>query len=112
MKTVDKIKNLMSIDPLKEGKQADLYIGHPFTLDYNRANILVCDDDKERVKGVAQGTFLLAFYDNEQTVEEAILLRALAPAKLPTDSAVISSMIEYYKDNLPTSGNNSIELGT
>ena len=107
MKTVDKIKDLMSVDPLKEGKQTDLYVGHPFTLDYNRANILVCDDDKERVKGIAQGTFLLAFYDNEATVEEAILLRALAPAKLPTDSAVISSMIEYYKDNLPTSGNNS-----
>ncbi|RZK25074.1 MAG: DUF87 domain-containing protein, partial [Flavobacterium sp.] len=107
MKTVDKIKNLMSVDPLKEGKQPDLYVGHPFTLDYNRANILVCDDDKERVKGIAQGTFLLAFYDNEETVEEAILLRAIAPAKLPTDSAVISSMIEYYKDNLPTSGNNS-----
>ncbi|MFW0716566.1 ATP-binding protein [Pedobacter sp. N23S346] len=107
MKTVDKIKNLMSVDPLKQGKQPDLFVGHPFTLDYNRANILVCDDDKERVKGIAQGTFLLAFYDNEETVEEAILLRALAPAKLPTDSAVISSMIEYYKDNLPTSGNNS-----
>jgi hypothetical protein len=107
MKTVDKIKNLMSVDPLKQGKQPDLYVGHPFTLDYNRANILVCDDDKERVKGIAQGTFLLAFYDNEETVEEAILLRAIAPAKLPTDSAVISSMIEYYKDNLPTSGNNS-----
>ena len=107
MKTVDKIKDLMSVDPLKQGKQPELYVGHPFTLDYNRANILVCDDDKERVKGIAQGTFLLAFYDNEETVEEAILLRAIAPAKLPTDSAVISSMIEYYKDNLPTSGNNS-----
>ena len=71
--------------------------GIPSHLDYNKANILVCDDDKERVKGIAQGTFLLAFYDNEETIEEAILLRALAPAKLPTDSAVISSMIEYYK---------------
>jgi DNA helicase HerA-like ATPase len=107
MKTVDKIKNLMSVDPLKEGKQPDLFVGHPFTLDYNKASVLVCDDDKQRVKGIAQGTFLLAFYDNEETVEEAILLRALAPAKLPTDSAVISSMIEYYKDNLPTSGKSS-----
>ncbi|MGN6292443.1 MAG: ATP-binding protein [Chitinophagaceae bacterium] len=107
MKTVDKIKALMSVDPLKQGKQEDLFVGHPFTLDYNKANVLVCDDDKERVKGIAQGTFLLAFYDNEETVEEAILLRALAPAKLPTDSAVISSMIEYYKDNLPTSGKSS-----
>ncbi|MBO9694251.1 DUF87 domain-containing protein [Chryseobacterium sp.] len=107
MKTVDKIKQLASVDPLKVGKQTELFVGHPFSLDYNKANILVCDADKERVKGIAQGTFLLAFYDNEETVEEAILLRALAPAKLPTDSVMISSMIEYYKDNLPTSGKSS-----
>lgn len=107
MKTTDRIKQLASVDPLKQGKQSELFVGHPFSLDYNKANILVCDDDKERVKGIAQGTFLLAFYDNEETVEEAILLRALAPAKLPTDSAMISSMIEYYKDNLPTSGKSS-----
>ncbi|MGI9583363.1 ATP-binding protein [Chryseobacterium sp. RRHN12] len=107
MRTVDKIKQLASVDPLKVGKQTELFVGHPFLLDYNKANILVCDADKERVKGIAQGTFLLAFYDNEETVEEAILLRALAPAKLPTDSAMISSMIEYYKDNLPTSGKSS-----
>ena len=105
--TLDKIKSIISVDPLKLGKQENLFVGHPFSLDYNKANILVCDDDKERVKGIAQGTFLLAFYDNEETVEEAILLRALAPAKLPTDSTVISSMIEYYKDNLPTSGKTS-----
>lgn len=109
MSTIGKIDEIISnkIDPLKQGKQKDLFVGHPFSLDYNKANILVCDADKERVKGIAQGTFLLAFYDNEETVEEAILLRALAPTKLPTDSAMISSMIEYYKDNLPTSGKSS-----
>lgn len=113
-KTIDKIKEIVSeapekklIDPIKEGRQSELFVGHPFLLDYNKANVLVCDDDKMRVKGIAQGAFLLAFYDNEESVEEAILLRALGPAKLPTDSAVISSMIEYYKDNLPTSGNTS-----
>lgn len=109
MSTIEKIDKIISdkIDPLKQGKQADLFVGHPFSLDYNKANILVCDADKERVKGIAQGTFLLAFYDNEETVEEAILLRALSPTRLPTDSAMISSMIEYYKDNLPTSGKSS-----
>lgn len=107
MSTRDKIKGIMTTDPLSQGKQSDLFVGHPFTLDYNKANVLICDDDKERVKGIAQGTFLLAFYDNEETVEEAVLLRALGPAKLPTDSAMISSMIEYYKDNLPTSGKSS-----
>lgn len=106
-KIVDKIKDIISVDPLTQGKQPELFVGHPFKLDYNRASILICDDDKQRVQGIAQGTFLLAFYDNEDTVEEAILLRALAPASLPTDSAMISSMIEYYKDNLPTSGKSS-----
>lgn len=106
-KNIDTIKKIASIDPLTDGKQNDLFVGHPFTLDYIKANVLVCDDDKARVKGIAQGSFLLAFYDNEETVEEAILLRALGPAKLPTDSNVISSMIEYYKDNLPTSGKSS-----
>ncbi|MBS1624366.1 MAG: DUF87 domain-containing protein [Bacteroidetes bacterium] len=107
MSTKDKIRDILSTDPLKNGKQPELFVGHPFSLDYNKANVLICDDDKQRVKGIAQGTFLLAFYDNEEAVEEAILLRALAPAKLPTDSAVISSMIEYYKENLPTSGKES-----
>lgn len=107
MNTIDQIKKILSVDPLVEGKKTELFVGRPFALDYNKANVLVCDDDKQRVGGIAQGTFLLAFYDNEETVEEAILLRALAPAKLPTDSAVISSMIEYYKDNLPTSGKTS-----
>lgn len=104
---MNNIAGTPAVDPLKLGKQKDLFVGRPFTLDYNRANILVCDDDKERVKGIAQGTFLLAFYDNEETVEEAILLRALSPAKLPTDSDMVKSMIEYYKDNLPTTGKGS-----
>jgi len=107
MKVKDQIKKIAQVDPLLQGKQEDLFVGHPFSLDYFKSNILICDDDKKRVNGIAQGTFLLAFYDNEETVEEAVLLRALNPAKLPTDSSNISSMIEYYKDNLPTSGKDS-----
>ncbi|HHQ6231940.1 TPA: ATP-binding protein, partial [Klebsiella variicola subsp. variicola] len=55
-------------------------------------------------KGIPAGCFLLAFYDGEDGVEEAVLLRALSQVKLPTDNDVISSMIEYYKDNLDISG--------
>jgi hypothetical protein len=75
MKTTDRIKALLTIDPLEEGKQADLFIGHPFALDYSKASVLICDHDKERVKGIPQGAFLLAFYDNEEKVEEAVPLR-------------------------------------
>ncbi len=49
----------------------------------------------------------MAYYENEELVSEALLLRVIAPAKLPTDSDVISSMVEYYKDNLKTSGKES-----
>lgn len=74
------------------------------TLDYEYAQVLVSDAWKHRVKGIPQGTFLLAFYDGEDGVKEAILLRALTPSKLPTDNNVVSSMIEYYKNGLDISG--------
>lgn len=101
------LNEFINTDILKEGKLKDFFVGRPFSLSYENASILICDDDKMNVNGIAQGTFLLAFYDNEEVVEEAILLRALSPAKLPTDSANASSMIEYYKDNLPTTGDTS-----
>jgi DNA helicase HerA-like ATPase len=80
------------------------FIGRPFYLDYERAYLLVADAWKHSAGGVPQGCFLLAYYDAEDDVREAVLLRVLHPAKLPTDSDVISSMVEYYKDNLKTSG--------
>src|SRR3546814_300148 len=73
----------------------------------------VCSSDldywKHKVKGIPQGSFLLAFYDNpyDEDIHEALLLRVLNPSSLPTDTNVISSMVEYYKDNLNTSGKKS-----
>jgi hypothetical protein len=87
--------------------RAGLFVGRPFYLDYNRAHVLVADSWKLRAKGLPQGSFLLAYYENEPDVSEAVLLRVLRPTKLPTDSDVISSMVEYYKDNLKTCGKES-----
>jgi DNA helicase HerA-like ATPase len=98
------IKDLANIDILKEGQSEKLFIGRPYSMAYDKTNILISDYWKDNVGGIPQGAFLLAFYDNEKDVEEALLLRALGPSKLPTDNDVISSMIEYYKDNLKTSG--------
>ncbi|HBI46864.1 MAG TPA: ATPase [Planctomycetales bacterium] len=84
-----------------------MFIGRPFGLDYDRAHLLIADAWKQRAKGIPQGSFLLAYYENEDKVAEALLLRALRPSNLPTDSDVISSMIEYYKDNLRTAGKKS-----
>ncbi len=87
--------------------QTGIFIGRPFYLDYDRAHILIADAWKHRAKGIPQGSFLLAYYDNEEDVAEALLLRVLRPAKLPTDNEIIASMVEYYKDNLRTSGRNN-----
>lgn len=109
---INVISQLAGTDIFKRNKKSGeletgTFIGRPFHLDYERANLLVADAWKQKVKGIPQGSFLLAYYENEEDVLEALLLRVLRPTKLPTDNDVISSMIEYYKDNLRTNGKES-----
>lgn len=104
----DLIGELTDIDIFKAAKKTELFIGRPYYLDFSKAYLFVADAWKERVHGVPQGAFLLAFYENENDdVEECLLLRTLGPAKLPTDNQIINTMVEYYKDNLKTSGRNN-----
>lgn len=98
------IKNILEIDLFKNGKKKELFVGRPFYLSYDTARLLVSDACKADVNGIPAGSFLLAFYDGEAGVNEAVLLRAIQQTKLPTDNDVISSMIEYYKDNMDISG--------
>ncbi len=107
MELTSAIKELATVDIFSEGKKKEDFVGRPFYLDYDKASLLVADAWKINVGGVAQGTFLLAFYENEEKIFEALLLRAIRPTKLPTDNDVICSMIEYYKDNLKTAGKES-----
>ena len=108
MSIVDEIKVMSDVDIFESAKKKELFVGRPYYLDYDKAYILITDAWKEKVGGVPQGCFLLAFYENSKdNVEECLLLRTLRPSKLPTDNAVISSMVEYYKDNLKTSGSNN-----
>lgn len=102
-----KILDVSMVDIFTETKLNENFVGRPFYLDYEKLNMLVADSWKMKVGGLPQGSFLLAFYENEEEVQEALLLRVLKPVKLPTDNDVISSMVEYYKDNLKTSGKNS-----
>jgi hypothetical protein len=109
---VNTIAKLAKIDLFarepKSGKMATgTFVGHPYYLDYDKAHVLVADAWKAKAHGMPQGSFLLAYYDNDDEISEAVLLRVLAPAPLPTDRDVISSMVEYYKDNLRTSGSES-----
>ena len=107
MSISDQIKQAASVNIFKLVEDKTVFVGHPFYFDYVVVHVLVADARKNRVGGIPQGTFLLAFYDNDESEKEAVLLRALKPTKLPTDQDVIKSMIEYYKDNLRVSGESS-----
>jgi len=112
MPTINLVKEIAKIakadlfarDPHSHSPLTGRFIGRPYYLDYATARLLVADAWKRDAGGLPQGAFLLAYYDAEDSVREAVLLRVLNPAPLPTDSDVISSMVEYYKDNLKMSG--------
>ncbi|MBD2682654.1 MULTISPECIES: ATP-binding protein [Nostoc] len=112
-------RQLTQVDLFKRSKDGEwdtgLFVGRPFRLSYSKAEILVADAWKQRANGIPQGCFLLAYYDNDlddPTNAEAILLRVIQPTKLPTDQEVISSMVEYYKDNIRTGTNQRSQLDT
>lgn len=105
----DEFEKIAKTDIFEVAKDAKNFVGNPFKIDYNKTSLLTCDDWKYNVGGIAQGCFLLAFYENdfgEETVHEALLLRALRPCPIPSDNSVISSRIEYFKEELKTAGKN------
>ena len=107
MSVTDKIKELAQIDLFKKDRKGNpasgVFVGRPFYLDFDRCNMLVADAWKHEAKGLPQGCLLLAYYENEEEVSEVALLRVLKPCTLPTDANMVSSMVEYYKDDLNTS---------
>lgn len=93
-----KLKALASTDIFKSGREEATFVGRPFYFDYGTVKILVNDKWKHRVGGVPAGAFLLCSYDGEAEVEEMVLVRVIGPTALPTDSDVIASMVDYYKE--------------
>jgi hypothetical protein len=90
-------------------------VGRPFKLEYAAARIATPDAWKLRAGGIPQGCFLLAFYDHDHTetgAAEAVLLRVLGPTPLPSDSDIVASMVEYYKDNIRTGETARSQLDT
>ena len=82
------------------------FVGRPFSLNYDKADILTSDDWKNKAGGLPKGCFLLAFYIGSGSdatdlakTGEALLLRALEPTKLPNNDINVASMIEYYKEH-------------
>ena len=109
---VDAITQLAKVDLFARDKKTGrvttgTFIGRPFYLAFDSAKVLVADAWKNQAGGLPQGAFILAYYENEPTVHEAVLLRVIGPTELPTDRDVISSMVEYYKDGLDTTGRQS-----
>lgn len=109
------VQDIVSFDLFRKGGDgewaAGRIVGRPFKLSYHAASVAMPDAWKQRCDGVPQGCFLLAFYDFEEEEEaEALLLRVLRPAQLPTDQDIIASMIEYYKDNIRTGSNRRSQL--
>jgi hypothetical protein len=105
----EEFEKIARTDIFEVAEDKNNFVGNPFKIDFNKTSLLTCDDWKHQVGGIAQGCFLLAFYTNdfgEETVREAILLRALRPCPIPSDSSVISSRIEHYKEELKTGGKN------
>lgn len=95
------LRQLASVDLFKDGRAEDTFVGRPFYFDYETVKVLVNDKWKHRVGGVPAGAFLLCAYDGEESVEEMVLVRVVGPTPLPTDSEVIASMVDYYKEGPP-----------
>ena len=100
-------ENIANVDIFEVAANPKSFVGNPFKIDYDKTSLLTCDSWKYNVGGIAQGCFLLAFYENDfddEKVQEALLLRALRPCAIPSDNNVISSRIEHYKEELKTAG--------
>src|SRR5438876_8279218 len=104
---LEELKILAAIDLFKEGHTADSFVGRPFYFDYTRVKVLVNDKWKNRVGGIPAGSFLMCAYDSEPEVQEMVLVRVLGPTALPTDSEVIASMVDSYKEEVPPGGKQS-----
>ncbi|MDQ3703369.1 MAG: ATPase, partial [Chloroflexota bacterium] len=104
MSVLEELRHLAAVDLFSTAGEAAQFVGRPFYFDYSKMHVLVNDAWKQRVGGIPAGAFLVAVYDNEPDLPEVVLVRVLGPTPLPTDSDVIASMVDYYKENVPTGG--------
>jgi DNA helicase HerA-like ATPase len=97
-------ENVRKIKLFEKIKNEEPTAGRPYYLDYEKANILINDKWKNKVGGIPQGTFLLAFYEEDEEFTEALLLRVIKPTTLPDEGEIIGAIIDYYKDDKETTG--------
>lgn len=101
----NKLQGIAGIDLFNEvNKEIDSkenFVGFPFELEYEKVRIVVNDYNKEKVKGIAKGAFLICVNTMEESVDEIILLRVLQPVNLPSHNEILASRVEYYKEFIP-----------
>jgi hypothetical protein len=115
MSIISEIIQTNLFDRDQKGWKTGNFVGRPFAINYKSCLVLTADAWKQRAGGIPQGCFLLAYYDNEiekPEAAEAVLLRVIQPTQLPTDQDVISSMVEYYKDDIRTGSTKQSQLDT
>jgi len=98
MSIKEKLRDMASVNLFKEAVASSSFVGRPFYFDFSKMKILSNDYWKERVGGIAAGTFLVAVYDNAGDRPEVVLLRVLGPTTLPSDSDVVAAMVDHYKE--------------
>ncbi|MFJ8966815.1 ATP-binding protein [Lentzea sp. NPDC102401] len=95
---MEELKLLAGVDLFEECRKQDAFVGRPFYLDFERLRLMSNDKWKQTVGGVPAGAFLLALYNGEPEIDEAVLLRVLKPTKLPTDDDMVMAMVDHYKE--------------
>uniref|UniRef100_UPI00248FE23D ATP-binding protein n=1 Tax=Helicobacter suis TaxID=104628 RepID=UPI00248FE23D len=79
-------------------KQEKNFVGFLYELDYEGAKIILNDNEKNALKGVPLGCFLIAIYSNElrENALEGVLLRVVDVAEIPQKQEMIKSLTETY----------------
>ncbi|MBK6871319.1 MAG: DUF87 domain-containing protein [Kineosporiaceae bacterium] len=109
---IEDLKKLATVDLFAECRKNEAFVGRPFYLDFDRLRLMSNDKWKRGVGGVPAGAFLLALYNGEPDIDEAILLRVLRPTKLPTDDDIVMAMVDHYKEITPDQDGTPIDSYT
>ena len=83
---------------IEELSKDENFVGSLYDLDYEEAKILVNDYDKNVVKGLPHGCFLIAIYTNElrDKQTDGIMLRIIRVAEIPQKRDIIQSLTNEY----------------
>ncbi|WP_121022727.1 ATP-binding protein [Helicobacter vulpis] len=89
-----------NLDFFEKIKQEENFVGNLYELDYTQAKVLLNDYDKNNVKGVPLGCFLIAIYSNVLRAGqmEGILLRVVGTAEIPQTKQIAETLTNAHID--------------